>query len=74
MSEHRPKPATISVPAAGQLLDIGRSSAYRAARLEQLPILPVGKTGKRVVLIRLEEMVGRPFSRQELIEAGAMHE
>ena len=69
-----PKPPTISVPAAGLILGIPRSSAYLMARRGQLPILPKGVNGKLVVLARLEDMIGRKITRQELIRAGAMDE
>ena len=74
MSNKKPKPPTVSVPAAGLLLGIPRSSAYLMAKKGQLPILPIGENGKLVVLARLEDMIGRSFSRQELISVGAMDE
>jgi hypothetical protein len=39
----RMKPKTISVPAAGKLLGIGRNAAYDAAKRGELPVLRFGK-------------------------------
>jgi excisionase family DNA binding protein len=41
--DHQGQMRTISVPAAGKLLGIGRNTAYRAAKNGELPVLQFGK-------------------------------
>jgi hypothetical protein len=51
-----PKPMTVSVPAAGVMLGIGRNQAYEAAARGDIPTL---RFGKRIVvpLAALERML-----------------
>ena len=37
------KPVTLTVPQAAQMLGIGRSAAYEAARTGQIPTLRIGR-------------------------------
>jgi hypothetical protein len=61
-----PSPALLDVPVAGRLLGLSRAATYR--RLNSLPLLPM--TGrKKVVRAKLEEMIGRHFSDEEITEA-----
>ncbi len=58
---HHNLPATISVEAAGDLLGLSRSSAYRAAARGELPTLRFGRrlvvpTGRLLVMLGLEEL------------------
>ncbi len=55
--QHRP--ATISVEAAGQLLGISRSAAYRAANAGTLPALRVGRR-LLVPTAKLHQLLGLP--------------
>ena len=55
--QHRP--ATISVEAAGQLLGISRSAAYRAANAGTLPALRVGRR-LLVPTAKLHRLLGLP--------------
>lgn len=50
-------PPTVSVVEAGEILGIGRSSAYQAARTGELPTIPLGR---RLVVptARLLELLG----------------
>ena len=52
--------ATISVPEAGEILGIGRTAAYEAARNGQIPVIRIGKR-LLVPMIALEKL---------LVEAG----
>lgn len=49
--------AVISVPEAGELLDLSRSAAYRAANRGDIPVL---RLGRRMIVptARLREMLG----------------
>ena len=38
-----PKPDTMTVPEAGKLLGIGRSTAFKAAREGEIPTIKIGK-------------------------------
>lgn len=51
--------ATITVPEAGQLLGVGRDSAYRAAAKGEIPTLTIGR---RLVVptARLLALLGEP--------------
>jgi hypothetical protein len=49
--------ATISVPEAGQLLEIGRDAAYAAAGNGQIPTLRLGRS-LRVPVPKLLELLG----------------
>lgn len=49
--------ATITVPEAGQLLSLGRDSAYRAAERGELPTLKLGRR-LLVPVPRLLELLG----------------
>lgn len=57
----RPDDATVSVPNAGRILGIGRSTAYRLAREGSLPVLKLGRK-LRVPRAALEEMLRQPES------------
>lgn len=52
-------PLTLSVPAAGQLLGIGRDAAYAAAQRGEIPVLHLGRS-LRVPLPKLLELLGLP--------------
>lgn len=54
--------ATISVPEAGEILGIGRTAAYEAARKGQIPVIKIGKR-LLVPMIALEKF---------LVEAGTI--
>ena len=56
---NRPTPATMSVEAAGQLLGISRSAAYRAANAGTLPALRVGRR-LLVPTAKLHQLLGLP--------------
>lgn len=56
---NRPSPATMSVEAAGQLLGISRSAAYRAANAGTLPALRVGRR-LLVPTAKLHQLLGLP--------------
>lgn len=57
MGKPKFEPRTISVPAAGKLLGIGRNAAYEAVKRDELP--GVIKIGKRILVSRaaLERML-----------------
>jgi CRP-like cAMP-binding protein len=50
-------PLTISIPAAGALLGLGRMRSYQSAREGEIPTLSFGRA-KRVPIARLAEMLG----------------
>jgi hypothetical protein len=55
---------TITVPEAGQILGVGRDSAYRAAAAGQIPTLEIGR--RLVVPVhRLLELLGQPPNDSE---------
>jgi excisionase family DNA binding protein len=59
--------ATITVPEAGQVLGLGRDSAYRAAERGELPTLKLGRrllvpVPKLLRLLGLEDSEGEPVS------------
>lgn len=56
--------ATISVPEAGALLDIGRDAAYAAADRGEIPTLRLGRS-LRVPVPRLLELLGMPLTDSE---------
>ena len=56
---NRPTPATMSVEAAGRLLGISRSAAYRAANAGTLPALRVGRR-LLVPTAKLHQLLGLP--------------
>jgi excisionase family DNA binding protein len=49
--------ATISVPEAGQVLDIGRDAAYAAAERGEIPVLRLGRS-LRVPVPKLLRLLG----------------
>ena len=53
---------TLSIPEAGEVLGIGRSAAYEAARAGQLPAIRIGRRllVPVVALERLLEQAGKP--------------
>ena len=61
-----PSPALLDVPVAGRLLGLSRAATYR--RLNSLPLLPTNGR-KKVIRAKLEEMVGRHFSEEEIAAA-----
>lgn len=52
-------PAVLTVEEAGQLLRIGRSAAYEAARRGEIPVIRVGRL-LRVPRHALEALLGMP--------------
>jgi excisionase family DNA binding protein len=52
-----PSVPTISVPAAGRLLGLGRDASYRAAAEGRIPVLQFGRL-KRVPTAALRKMLG----------------
>jgi len=52
-------PLTLSVPAAGHLLGIGRDAVYAAAQRGDIPVLHLGRS-LRVPLPKLLELLGLP--------------
>ena len=61
-----PSPALLDVPVAGRLLGLSRAATYR--RLGEFPLLPTSGR-KKVVRAKLEEMIGRRFSDEEIAAA-----
>jgi excisionase family DNA binding protein len=57
-------PKTVNVEEAGQILGIGRNSAYEAGRRGEIPVIKIGKL-LRVPVVALERMLeeARPTSR-----------
>jgi excisionase family DNA binding protein len=57
-------PKTVNVEEAGQILGIGRNSAYEAVRRGEIPVIKIGKL-LRVPVVALERMLeeARPTSR-----------
>ena len=56
-------PALLDVPVVGRLLGLSRPAMYR--RLKDFPVLPTGGR-KKIVRARLEEMIGRKFTDDEI--------
>ncbi len=50
--------ATISVPAAGRVLGLGRDSSYAAARTGELPVLEMGRLLRVPVVALARKIVG----------------
>lgn len=61
-----PSPALLDVPVAGRLLGLSRAATYR--RLKDFPLLPTAGR-KKVVRAKLEELIGRRFSDEEIAAA-----
>ena len=61
-----PSPALLDVPVAGRLLGLSRAAIYR--RLNEFPLLPTSGR-KKVIRAKLEEMIGRRFSDEEIAAA-----
>jgi len=59
-------PALLDVPVVGRLLGLSKAATYR--RLNSLPLLPTNGR-KKVIRAKLEEMVGRHFSEEEIAAA-----
>ena len=57
-------PKTVNVEEAGQILGIGRNSAYDAVRRGEIPVIKIGKL-LRVPVVALERMLeeARPTPR-----------
>jgi excisionase family DNA binding protein len=57
-------PKTVNVEEAGQILGIGRNSAYEAVRRGEIPVIKIGKL-LRVPVVALERMLeeARPTPR-----------
>jgi len=49
-------PKTVNVEEAGQILGIGRNSAYEAVRRGEIPVIKIGKL-LRVPIVALERML-----------------
>ncbi len=49
----QPKRWTMSVPAAGRILGLGKSAAYEAARRDEIPTIRIG--GRLIVSVRVLE-------------------
>jgi excisionase family DNA binding protein len=60
-------PKTVNVEEAGQILGIGRNSAYEAVRRGEIPVIKIGKL-LRVPVVALERMLeeARPTSRDSI--------
>jgi hypothetical protein len=58
----------LDVPIAGRLLGLSRASTYR--RLKEFPLLPTSGR-KKVVRAKLEDMIGRNFSDDEIAAAAS---
>jgi len=58
-------PKTVNVEEAGQILGIGRNSAYEAVRRGEIPVIKIGKL-LRVPVVALERMLeeARPTPRE----------
>jgi excisionase family DNA binding protein len=67
MGKETTKAATYSVPEAGRLLGLGRSSAYAAARRREIPVLEFGRL-LRVPKAALDRMLERaePTKRERI--------
>jgi hypothetical protein len=61
-------PLTLSVPAAGHLLGIGRDAAYAAAQRGEIPVLHLGRS-LRVPLPKLLELLGLPQADRQSLPA-----
>jgi len=59
-------PKTVNVEEAGQILGIGRNSAYEAVRRGEIPVIKIGKL-LRVPVVALERMLAeaRPIPSQD---------
>jgi excisionase family DNA binding protein len=62
MRKRRLEPETMSVPEAGELLGVGRGSAYKYARAGEIPVI---RMGRRLLVLReqLEKMLYEPAKR-----------
>jgi excisionase family DNA binding protein len=56
------RPLTITIDEAGEALGISRGSAYKAARMGELPVIRIGKR-LLVVRDRFEEMLDDPVRK-----------
>ena len=62
------KPNGVGVPVAGRLLGLSHQSAYRRVLDGTLPVLPLG--GRKLVSVaKLEAMIGRPITAEEIAAA-----
>jgi len=61
-------PVAVSVEAAGKLLNLSRAAAFRRVADGSLPTLPLAGR-KRVSVARLEEIIGRRFTPDEVQHA-----
>jgi hypothetical protein len=61
-----PSPVLLDVPVAGRLLGLSQATTYR--RIKEFPLLPTSGR-KKVVRAKLEEMIGRHFSDEEIAAA-----
>jgi excisionase family DNA binding protein len=68
MGEHE---LTISVPAAGRRLGIGKNLSYAAARRGELPVLRFGRK-LRVPLAALDRLLAATGSKAEVMEPNDM--
>jgi excisionase family DNA binding protein len=66
-------PKTVNVEEAGQILGIGRNSAYEAVRRGEIPVIKIGKL-LRVPVVALERMLqeARPHRSYEVVERGVV--
>jgi hypothetical protein len=62
------KPAAVDVPVAGCLADLSRQASYRRAKDGTLPVIALGGR-KKVSVARLELLIGRPISAEEIATA-----
>lgn len=63
-----PQDPTISVPEAGRLLGVGRSVAYEAAALGQIPVIRIGRQ-LRVPRLALDQMLKTGVQPPHQLEA-----
>lgn len=56
MTEPKPKPATLTISQAAELLGISRSLAYEAARRDEIPTIRIGRRWL-VPRVKLERML-----------------
>jgi hypothetical protein len=61
-------PLVISVELAGELLGVGRGAAYLLAQTGLIPTLP-GRGRKKVVVAKLEAVLGRPLTADDIAQA-----
>jgi hypothetical protein len=65
---HETTPVAVSVEVAGKLLNLSRAAAFRRVADGSLPTLPLAGR-KRVSITRLEEIIGRRFTAEEVQHA-----